>query len=451
MSATERLRALRERLRSSLWFLPTVAVVSAVVLALVMVRMEVPDEGLLTQIIFGAGVEGARSVLQVVTGSVMTVVSVTFSLTVVALVNASNQYSPRVLSTFLRDRAPQVVLSTFLATFAYGIVVLRTIPSVADQANASGNVPRLAVTATVLLAFASLAAFVYFIHHITQAIRVESILNGVCRDTLKAMSGLTPPDAVTTIEPGEAPPTAITVKARESGYVQGFLPRHVTKAASDTDAVVRFRHRTGSHVTAGTTLAWAWPNGSTFDADAIDAAANASVVVGGGRTLEQDVAFGVRQLADIALRALSPGVNDPTTAADAIGRISVVLARLAEEHLGWWTFADERGAVRAIVPARKFGEYLELVVPQILLYGAQDPTAMCALVELLHDAAETSSDPRDLATIRRHLRACSSAAAQHMEGEAARRMVATALAPALAAVDAVPWSPAGSRGRSPDG
>ena len=442
MDVVERLRALREQLRSSLWFLPTVAVLFSVALGLVLLRVEVPDEGMAASVLFGAGVQGARSVLEVITGSVMTVVSVTFSLTILALVNTSNQYSPRVLTTFLRDRAPQVVLSTFLATFAYGVIVLRTIGSPTNQVSGVTAVPRLAVTVAVLFAFASLAAFVYFIHHISQAIRVESILNGVCRDTLAAMSGLKPRGASTIRRLPELPAAARIVVAERSGYVQGLLPRHIVKAASDADVVVRLRHPTGAYVTEGTILAWAWSSaGREIDVEAISSAANAAVVVGGERTLEQDIAFGIRQLSDIALRALSPGVNDPTTATDALGRIGVVLAALTQQELGPWTFSDGEGAPRVAVPARDLADYLDIVVPQILIYGAEDPMAMSGLLQLLEDVGTSSSDAHERGVVRRYLRACSSAARKNIAGEAARSMVAAKITAAFATLDHAPGRP----------
>lgn len=424
----ERLREVRERLRNSLWFLPTVAVVLAIALGLLLVRYEVGQEGFASRLAFGGGSQGARAVLQVIAGSVMTVVSVSFSLVVVALVNASNQYSPRVLSTFLRDRSQRIVLATFLATVAYSVVVLRTVPSV------DSDVPRMAVTVAVLLAFASLAAFVHFIHHITQSIRVESVLNGVADDTERAIAEMLPrpADRLSAAHFPAVPDDAAALPAQTSGFVQAYYCGRLARRARDDGLRLVFRRRVGERVTAGTTLAHAWPPPTDPQSlEELVAAANGAVSTGRERTLDQDVAFGVRQLVDIALRALSPGVNDPTTATDALGRLTPVLGALAQLPLGPWAAHDEDDDPRVLLPAPTFAEYLEIVVPQVVIYGATDPTAMIALVRLLEDVGALCEDDerRDLVTT--HIRACAAAASEHLTEAAARSMVARAVHEAL--------------------
>jgi uncharacterized membrane protein len=442
MEITARLSGLRDILRDSLWFLPTVAVVTAAGLGVILAEIQVADDEILSRWIFAAGAEGARAVLQVIAGSFMTVLSVTFSLTVVALVNASNQYSPRVLTTFLRDRGQQVVLAVFLANFTYSIVVLRTVQTVGDD---SLGVPRLAVTVAALLAFSGLAALVYFIHHITQSLRVESILGGVGADTLAAIKRLPPEDDVHSAEGfPETPADAVRLSARTSGVVQAYHPGRLSRFARDNQVLFAFRHHAGEHVTAGTPLAFAWSANGERDLDHTKLAwvANNAVQVGNERTLVQDVAFGVRQLADIALRALSPSVNDPTTATDALGRLGAVLGALAPLPLGAWSSRDEDGTPRVLVPAPEFANYLEIVVPQLLIHGSTDPAAMSALVHLLEDIGTLTEDPARREVVIAHIRACSEMAASDLVGETARSMVAQAVTRALDALASAPVRPA---------
>ncbi len=432
----QRLRQLRTELRQSLWFMPTLAVVGAVAAALILIRTSTPDTGMFSRLLFGGGVAGARSVLQVIAGSTMTVVSVTFSLTVVALVNASNQYSPRVLATFLRDRAQQIVLSTFLATFAYSIIVLRTIfTSSSDDI----GVPRLAVTVAVLLSFASLAALVYFIHHITQSIRIESILSSVQQNTMSAIPHLQPSEAVSVFLFDEVPAAPLTLTAATSGYIQSYRPEKLLRLAEKHGVTIRYRHVTGTYITEGATLAWAWDDdGRGLDRAALQKAANAGADIGSERTLDQDVAFGVRQLADIALRALSTGVNDPSTAADALGQLSVVLAKLTERKLGPWAFCDSAGGRRVLVPSHDMAGYLEIVAPQMLIYGCEDPIAMQALVRLLEDVGQNSDDPQVRVVVREYLRATSEVTTERMIGAAARSVVARSITAAYDTLDRAP-------------
>lgn len=173
MNRSSRLTAAREYLRESLWLLPSVAVLVALVGGTVLTRVQIDADTSISALVFGGGADGARAVLQVVAGSVITVTSVTFSLTVVALTTAASLYSPRVLRTFLRDRGNQYVLSTFLATFAYCLVVLRTVRT--GSGTSEVFVPRAALTVALMLALASVAALVYFIHHLTRSLRVETI------------------------------------------------------------------------------------------------------------------------------------------------------------------------------------------------------------------------------------------------------------------------------------
>ena len=218
MNLPLRVEAVRESLRGSLWFLPSVAVATALVAGVVLARVEVPEAVFYAPLLFGGGPEGARGVLEVIAGSVVTVTSLTFSLTVVALQMAAGQYSPRVLRNFLRDRGNQVVLATFLGTFAFSIVVLRTIRS-GDEQGAS-FVPQLAVTVALLLMLASLSALVYFIHHLTQSIRVEEIMRKVEGDTLDCIERNAADGDGGEFEPDdlpEPPPHALELQVRRSG------------------------------------------------------------------------------------------------------------------------------------------------------------------------------------------------------------------------------------------
>lgn len=389
-----RLSALREHLRGSLWFFPTVAVVVALVGGAALTRVAFESEGLLADLVFGGGPEGARGVLETIAGSVITITSVTFSLTAIALTNASSQYSPRVLRTFLRDRGNQVVLSTYLATFAYCVVVLRTIRTGDDAAAAF--VPRLALTGGLVLSLASLAALVYFIHHITQSLRVETILSNVQRETQEAAARSQ--RGTRTDAPPPAPPAhAAVLTASGSGYLQATSPAPLVAAARGCDAVVWYRRAPGEQVTQGTVLAWAWRSSGLLSAaelETLEGCASSSVQLGNERTLTDDVTFGLRQLVDVAVKALSPGVNDPTTAVDALGHLAVALADLASLPLGSAEHLDEDGIVRVGVPGPTFADHVALSCDQIARYGAGDLTVVRALLRLLDDVAARVCDDR---------------------------------------------------------
>jgi len=402
MTLPLRLRALRDQLSASLWLLPTVSVLAAIAAGTWLIRLEVEPRGELARLIFSGTPDGARALLETIAGSVITVTSLTFSLTVVSLQMAATQYTPRLLRNFLTDRGTQIVLSTFVATFAYSITVLRTVRG--DGEEFSANVPRLALTVETALALASLAALVYFIHHIAQKIRIENILEEVQLDTLKAVRIRTGPEADhVVISPGlpATPEHATRLHAQTSGFVQGVSIAGLVKAADEHDVVIRIRRTTGEHVTAGTLLGWAWPREGrgTLGADALAAAVNRTVQRGHQRTISGDPSFGVRQLVDVALRALSPSVNDPTTATSALGKLSVILGELAAHPVGnQLVFCD--GQLRVALPRPSFQDYLGLAINQIAHYGAGDLAVVRQLLRLLGDLGEVVDDQSRRQTLR---------------------------------------------------
>lgn len=396
MAGGLRLAALRDRLNGSLWPWPTVAIIAAVVAAEVLSGVA-PSDGTGTFARFGGTPEGARAIMSTVAGSTITVTGVTFSLTVVALQMASTQFTPRLLGTFLSDRGNQAVLSAFLGTFAYTLVVLRRIRIGTDAAE--GYVPDLAVGVGLLLTFFSVGMLVYFFHHLTQQLRLESVLAELGRDTLAAVEHAQRDEDARERELPEVPPGAVGLRARRSGYLQAVRLDWLREVAEEHDVVVRLLPTVGLHVTCGTTLGWAWPvdpvdpdgDGTDLDADALASAVHGTIHLGSERTLTEDVAFGIRQLVDIAARALSPGINDPTTAVAAINAMATVISDLASRSRPVAVLTDEQGRARAAIPQSSFGELLALACDQPRRYGRNEPAVLTELLRMLTDVAETAA------------------------------------------------------------
>lgn len=396
VSLRMRLTLVGEHLRAALWALPAVSLLVAVAAGLVLPGVR-PVPGRLGQFLTVGGADGARQLLSTIAASVITVAGVVFSITVVTLQLAATQYSPRVLRNFLRDRGTQLVFATFLATFTYSVVVLRAVP-----ADSGAATPRLAVTVAVVLAIASVAALVFFIHHVAQSVRVESIMQGIERVTVDAIDAAfpepEPPDGAEVPPLPEPPESAGTVTAAASGYLQAFQPQPLVRLAAEQGLVVRLRPHVGHHVVAGAPIAWLWPaagSGEEVAAERFEDDVNAAVEIGFERTLQQDVAFGLRQLVDIALRANSPSVNDPTTAVEALNHIAVVLVRLATRDLPAHRYHDEAGHLRLVVTRPSFPDYLDLACDQIRRYGAGDGAVAHRLFSMLGDVgARVHSEAR---------------------------------------------------------
>ena len=381
-----------DSLRTQLWPLPVLAVALALVLGTALPALDSAVDGDLpestTVLLFSGGPEAARSVLQAISGSLITVTSLTFSLTVVTLQLASSQFSPRLLRTFSSDRFVHATLALFLAAFAFALTVLR---SVRDEGN--GNtafVPEISVTVAFILAIASVVGLVLFLAHLTREIRVETMLRRVNMETRQTIDRVFPEDRpMTGTEPGPAP-GKFHIRATSSGFLTSLDKDALLQAAEETGAVVRIERPPGSSLVEGVPFATAWPStpGTALtqtERDELAEAINAAVSTGFERTNVQDVGFGFRQLVDVAARALSPGINDPTTAVHVIGHLSALLCRLSQRNLGTEHVTDQDGRVLVIITMPELSDLLDLAMNQIRHYGAADPAVAARLLNLLQE------------------------------------------------------------------
>ena len=382
--------ATREYLRGSLWAIPTACVAGALLLGVLLSQVNVSPTSPLA---FQGTADDARALLSQITGTVITVIAVVLGLAVVALQLSSTQFSPRLLRNFLRDRSNQVVLGVFVGTFAYSAGGLFTVGVAGGARN--DEFPRFAVSVAIALLFLSLALLVFFADHLAHSLQVDSIMGVVEQKALPVIRG-----ELFTEEDQELPTPpewAEVVTARHSGYVQAVDCRHLLRAAVDRHATVRLRVHVGEHVVEGTVLAWAWTASpeETLPSDSIGETLQHAVRVGFERTLEQDLGLGFRQLADPACKALSPAVNDPYTAIQAIDHLAVLFGALAARPVGDYVARDAGGSVRVIVPGRRFAEILSITIGLIRRYGAAEPNVVQALMRLLATCAVLAiEDPR---------------------------------------------------------
>ncbi|MDY7083820.1 MAG: DUF2254 domain-containing protein [Actinomycetota bacterium] len=394
--------------RTQLWPVPTLCVALAVGLGVVLPRLDaridddLPDA--LTAYLFSGGPEAARTVLSAAAGSLITVTSLTFSLTVVTLQLASSQYSPRLLRTFTRDRVVHLCLGLLLATFTYALTVLRTVrTSLSEQ---TAFVPQISVTVAFVLTLASVLILVAFLAHLSRQLRVEWMLRQVHAETKETMHRVLPGISGDTKAPA-APANAALLCAGSSGFLTSIDETGVLAVAARTGTVVVIDRRPGDSLVAGTPIASAWrDDGRDLDDEQRDALTNcldAAVRTGFERTTAQDVAFGVRQLVDVVVKALSPGVNDPTTAVHGLGHVAALMCELAAHELGPRLLRDDEGRVRVVLSRPGFDELLELAVAQPCRYGAAEPAVLSRLLVMLREIAWTTTDPAHRAAVVRQL------------------------------------------------
>lgn len=381
-----RLRLLWTRIRDSLWFLPGVLTLVGAVLAITVTQAE--QRGafggeMLRSWVFGGGVDGARGVLEAIAGGLITVTGVVFSVTIVALQLASSQFTPRVLRNFTADRGNQLVLGVFIGTFTYTVLVLRTVGSAAD--GGEPFVPRVGVTVAVLLVLVAIGFLIFYINHSARSIQVAAILERVTRRTLGDVYRLFPEqiahaDAAEPPDPRPAERPSTTVTADSTGYLQAVDARSLFRLGRDRRLVIAMEPHIGEFVLRGQPLASVSPPGAVDD-EACRRIRKA-FLLGPERTPEQDVEFGIVEISDIAVKALSPGINDPTTAFRCIDRLSEILLELgtrAPPH-PWRT---EEGKVHYLARHPTFERAVGLAFDQVRHFGASNPGIVRKLLDVL--------------------------------------------------------------------
>ena len=392
-----------EDVRASLWFVPSVAAVVALAAALGLAELA-PKDGPLAGLPWPGDADAASTVLQVIATTIIPVTSLTFSLVVVALQLASQQFSPRLLREFARDWVIQAVLSVLVATFVFALTVLLGL-------NSEEPVPKLAVNVAFLGGLASIGALLAFLGHIVRALRIDTMMVAVHGETVATLQQVYPrvdepeprrPDGV----PG--PDGASVVPSPRSGFVKVVSPEQLVRVAEAEDVVLWMTLRPGDHVVMGTPLATvcARDGGQVPDdlGRRIAPAVLEAVELGYERTAEQDTALGLRQLTDIAVKALSPGINDPVTAAHAVGYLADLLVRLHGRRLGPMAHCDSADVPRVVLPDRDHRYYLELACGQIRRYGSSEPTVLIALLRMLRDVALAVHDEGQAHEVREQAR-----------------------------------------------
>lgn len=393
---------LADAFRTKLWPVPVLGVLTAIAAGISLPKLEdASREWLpitLANLVFGGGPAEARELLSAIASSLITVTSLTFSLTVVTLQLASGQYSPRLMRTFARDRFVQVTLALFLATFVYALTVLRSIRDA--SAVTELFVPKFSVALAYLLALLSVTALVLFLAHLVREIRVESLLSTVRDDAAHAARNVFGGDDAETdrqADPPTPPATATTICAASTGFVVGIDEAELLSVAVDADALIAVQRTAGDWLVTGTPVASAWrvPPASSMDDDVRDTVRRrvaSALHTGDERTPVQDAGYGLRQLTDVAIKALSPGINDPTTAVHALNHTSSVLCELASRRLGPKVLCDDDGAPRVVIARPSMADLLDSAVSQPRHYGAADSAVLSRLFVLLRELAWCARD-----------------------------------------------------------
>ncbi|MGV3618921.1 MAG: DUF2254 domain-containing protein [Fimbriimonas sp.] len=375
--------------RASYWFLPVVMAVVAAGLSFLVIEVEVRiGHAAVTSLdwVYSGGVDGARGVLTTIAGSAITVAGTTFSITIASLSLASNQFGPRVLRGFMRDRGNQIVLGTFTSTFLYCLLVLRTVRGGEDGV----FVPHLGVSVAVALAILCVGVLIYFIHHAAFSVQVSHVVQVAGTELDHALRRLFPEKIGTPHGEGNVPDTqAETVSAESEGYVAAIDADALLRMAENDDLVIRIEARPGDYVFDGVALAKVWPNGDGRVKEAV----RRCFVLSPERTTQQDAAFAFHQLAEVGVRALSPGINDPYTAITVIDRLTASLKLLDGRNQPEPYRFDAEGTLRVVANPHGMAEYVRAAF-RLLGHAAKSQTVVIQHLEArLRQLAEETRKP----------------------------------------------------------
>jgi uncharacterized membrane protein len=441
----EKLVALWKRVTDSLWFIPALLTVGSAVLALLLIAYndELVGDADAAELwwLFGGSADGARSVLESISGSIITVTGVVFSVTIIALQLASSQFTPRVLRQFMASRSNQLVLGVFIGTFTFTLLVQRTVNSgeVGQE-----FIPAVAVTVALLLALTSIGFLIYFIDHAARSVQASTIINNVTHDTLSAVAAVFPepvegssgkPDVTAEELTREDAGEGCSVPARKAGYLQAVARRELQKIAAKHRLVVRLEIEIGMYVLPGQPILTVWP--AQRVTEEIRTELCDVMILGFERTQHQDIKHGIIELMDIAVKAMSPAINDPTTAANAIQRLSQILLELAWRERGDTTDDDDDGKPVVIVRRPRLDDMTDLAFNQIRHYAADNATIAITMMETLSQlAAQSPTEAR--APFVRHLEHVIRTANARIADETDVRRIQTAAAKALKLAESPP-------------
>ena len=384
----DKLTALWNRVRDSLWFLPSLFTVAAAALAIITVQLDIngimalppadpgdPDGARQAmRIAFAGTANGARSVLNAIAAGLITVTGVVFSVTIVAIQLASTQFTPRILRNFTADRGNQLVLGVFIGTFTYALLVQRVVRG--ESGEAGSFVPNLSVTVAMALALISIGFLIFFIDHAARSVQAAVIVDRVTEETLRTIR-VTLPDEVEGSIRGDAAPhlpdgPGSPVTSRASGYVQGVDRGGLLDLIDREPRTIRLEPHIGDFVLEGGVLATVWPAEDEADGEELGGAIREAFILGYERTPGLDPELGVVELVDIAVKALSPGINDPTTATICMDQLSRIVVEFGRRDPPETVHRHPGGGI-LILKRPEFAHLVETAFNQIRHFGANNP------------------------------------------------------------------------------
>jgi uncharacterized membrane protein len=406
----ERLRVLWNKLNAGYWLIPTLMAVAAVGASYLAVLLDVRfSDGKRASWWLGytGGADGARAVLSAIASSMINVAGVVFSITVVILSLATQQFGTYILRSFMRDRGNQTVLGVFLGTFIYCLMLLRSVRGRdEDLPAASQFVPYIGVTLGLILAMISLGYLIFFIHHLAHSIKSSNLVAHSGNDFIQAIDRLFPAEVTTpsSFIRAEPPTQGTTVKALGAGYLQAVDGDGLVRLGAEKDVLIVLHARPGSFIGAGDSLALIASDPPREVGEDVCTRVREAFIVGDERTIDQDVSFGIEALVELGLRALSPGINNSVTALQCIDRLRDGLSRLAVRPVPGAYRQDSKGYPRFHAEPLRFVELLDLAFGRLIYTARQHPEVLLNLLAALNILRKRTVNAWDQEAVLRHIR-----------------------------------------------
>lgn len=391
-----RLRKLLSALSDTFWIIPGLMVLCGILLALGLVALDrsgvIPPALLESSWLYDGGGTGARTLLGAVASSTIGVAGTVFSITIAALSLAAGQMGPRLLRNFTKDRGNQVTLGTYLGTFSYALMVLRSV-----RTQAEGEfVPHLSLSVGILLAFICVATLVFFVNHMAQRINVDTVIELVSQDVSAALDQLATDGHGPAAPPVETWRRATPVVDPRRGYLQQLDDEGLATWAAEHGTAIRLLVRPGDYVFPGAPIALVTPM-----VDGVDAAIKDATALGPQRVSSADLEFAMRQLVEVAVRALSPGINDPHTAMSVLERLGAALCELAPRHLPSGV-SVKNGRMVLLVPRVDYDGLTDTMFHMIRQNAAGSAAVLIRMLEVLTAVASCEHRPERGASLQRH-------------------------------------------------
>jgi len=380
-----------ERWSSNFWVVPTIT--SLIIIALMPLMLSIDKKffsNTFSENFFtGYSADAARLILSSICTSVMTVIGVLFSITIVVVQQASSQYSPRVVEIFIKARNSQFVLGLYVGTFVYCILLLRQVPT--PEPGSTPEIPQSAVTLGIILALLCIGFLVQYVHFITHSIRSTRIIETITKEATKFLKEYENFKRTHSSPTGDTPllPFSKEVISKKTGYFQSYLPDKIEEINKNFRHQITFHHHVGDFQLKGMSFCRIESERPLSDKE-LDKFREA-INIGPERTHAQDVRYSVRQLVDMALRALSPSVNDPTTAIEALNGILIILNKWLESPRTSNTLSLQNG-VKVIIQQDSFGTVAEFSFSQIIIAARSHYMVMGRIIEILNLLKEKGDD-----------------------------------------------------------